>query len=60
MNMDNWVVDTLNELFLTGFHIKIKKKKSSKKKKKKLKKMCQNYLGSFFSLLTDCLNIGFQ
>ena len=28
--MDNWVVGTLNELFLRGFHIKIKKKISKK------------------------------
>ena len=48
MNMDNWVVDTLNELFLTGFHIKIKKKKSSKKKKKKVKKNVPKLLRFIF------------
>ena len=35
MNMGNWVVGTLHELFLRGFHIKIKKKKKTSKKIKK-------------------------
>ena len=59
MNMDTWVIGTINQLCIRGSYTQIKFSKKKKKKKIVSGKTPFFVIGSFCMPDSICLNIGF-